>query len=146
MAEYPLRNGTSLPAAIGMLKDAGMLAPTVPAESLIESGECSAQCLLAREPDGCECRCGGTYHGTLVGTLVVAPEEPPPPDIDPEDVIALALSSMPPAALRLALLELCGWPTSRALKALGVSRSHKYRVLAERDEFMPERLKERRRA
>lgn len=118
---------------------------TVPAETLIESGECAAQCLLAREPDGCQCRCGGTYHGVLADApvVVVAPEEAPPPDIEAEDVIALALSHMPPTALRLALLELCGWPTSRALKELGVSRSHKYRVIAERDQYMPERLKRR---
>jgi hypothetical protein len=36
---------------------------------LLTSGECSPQCLLALMPDdgGCQCACGGEFHGVLTG-------------------------------------------------------------------------------
>ena len=45
------------------------------AADLLAAGECTPTCLLAREPDGCACRCGGTWHGTLSG-VPVSPNTP----------------------------------------------------------------------
>lgn len=39
---------------------------SVRAGDLVQHGECSPQCLLADSGDkGCDCRCGGKYHGLL---------------------------------------------------------------------------------
>ena len=48
--------------------------------------------------------------------------------VDKDKLVALALAKIPPTSLRLGLLELAGWSTSKALDALGVSRSHRYRA------------------
>jgi hypothetical protein len=42
----------------------------IPAAELLAAGECTPACLLAREPDGCACRCGGTWHGAVSGVPV----------------------------------------------------------------------------
>jgi hypothetical protein len=42
----------------------------IPAAELLAAGECTPACLLAREPDGCACRCGGTWHGAVSGVAV----------------------------------------------------------------------------
>jgi hypothetical protein len=33
---------------------------------LLSAGRCTPNCLLAREANGCECRCGGEFHGALI--------------------------------------------------------------------------------
>jgi hypothetical protein len=51
----------------------------IPAADLLAAGECSPQCLLARELGGvCTCRCGSEYHGLLSGQQVPAREKPQP--------------------------------------------------------------------
>lgn len=44
---------------------------SIPAQALLRAGECTAACLLAREPGGvCACRCGGEFHGALISADV----------------------------------------------------------------------------
>jgi hypothetical protein len=44
---------------------------SVPAHALLRARECTAACLLAREPGGvCACRCDGTFHGVLISAEV----------------------------------------------------------------------------
>ena len=51
--------------------------PAGTAADLLDAGECSPQCLLAREPGGaCVCRCGGEFHGALTGAEVRPVAEP----------------------------------------------------------------------
>jgi hypothetical protein len=52
--------------------------------------------------------------------------------ISSDEVIALALTEMPPTSLRLAMLEMAGTGTSEALDMLGVRREHRARVIAGR--------------
>jgi hypothetical protein len=48
----------------------------IPAAELLAAGECTPTCLLAREPNGCACRCGSTWHGALSDVRVPAvPQE-----------------------------------------------------------------------
>lgn len=49
-----------------------------------------------------------------------------------DDLAALALCSLPPMSLRLALLELAGYSTIDALDLLGVRRENRSRVIAGR--------------
>jgi hypothetical protein len=35
------------------------------ASELVNEGSCSPQCMHAREPDGCACKCAGQFHGSL---------------------------------------------------------------------------------
>lgn len=42
------------------------------AVDVLAAGECTAVCLLAREPNGCGCRCTRVWHGTLSGVRVSA--------------------------------------------------------------------------
>lgn len=49
-----------------------------------------------------------------------------------DDLTALALCSVPPMSLRLALLELAGYGTREALDMLGVRRENRSRVIAGR--------------
>jgi predicted GIY-YIG superfamily endonuclease len=65
------------------------------------------------------------------------------PQISGEDVYALAVTKMPPSALRLALLELAGMMTKEALDVLRVSRPHRYRVINERSAALPVSQKKR---
>ena len=57
---------------------------------------------------------------------------PARPSIDHDEVIALALTQMPPTSLRLAMLEMAGLSTREALDRLGVRREHRSRVIAGR--------------
>lgn len=57
------------------------------------------------------------------------------PVIEADDLAELALSGMPPASLRLALLELSGMTTSQALDKLGIRREHRARTIAGRTNF-----------
>lgn len=44
---------------------------TVPVRELLEAGQCTAPCLLARIPEAdCQCICGGVFHGALIETEV----------------------------------------------------------------------------
>lgn len=55
--------------------NAGMTIASIPAYALLRAGECTAACLLAREPGGvCACRCGGEFHGALISTAVPVPD------------------------------------------------------------------------
>lgn len=45
---------------------------SISAAELLAAGECTPTCLLAREPNGCACRCGGTWHGA-VSAVAVSP-------------------------------------------------------------------------
>jgi hypothetical protein len=59
----------------------------IPVADLLTAGKCSPPCLLAREPIGCTCRCGGEHHGALIGVQVPADKEArpvPPMQSDPE--------------------------------------------------------------
>lgn len=48
-----------------------MATTSVPAYVLLGAGECTAACLLAREPGTvCACRCGGEFHGVLISAHV----------------------------------------------------------------------------
>lgn len=49
---------------------------------------------------------------------------------DADELIWLALSSLPPTALRLGLLEMAGMSTTAALDKLGVARQNRYRVVS----------------
>lgn len=44
--------------------------PEPSALEVLQAGRCTPQCMLGREPRGCTCRCGGEYHGTLLGAEV----------------------------------------------------------------------------
>lgn len=61
-----------------------------------------------------------------------------------EDLIALALCSVPPMSLRLALLELAGISTAEALDLLGVRRENRSRVIAGRTGGASKRMQRRR--
>ena len=52
--------------------------------------------------------------------------------IEHDELIALALTQMPPTSLRLAMLEMAGLGTREALDKLGVRREHRSRVIAGR--------------
>ena len=52
--------------------------------------------------------------------------------IEHDELIALALTGMPPTSLRLAMLEMAGFGTADALDKLGVRREHRARVIAGR--------------
>lgn len=41
------------------------------AGDLLAEGRCTPACLLAREPDGCACRCAGEFHGALTDAEVI---------------------------------------------------------------------------
>lgn len=41
------------------------------ASEVLTEGWCSPQCLLGMERHGCACRCGGEYHGVLLGAEVL---------------------------------------------------------------------------
>lgn len=49
---------------------------TIPVSDLLAAADCTAQCLLAREPEGCACRCAGQFHGTLTGSVLEAATPP----------------------------------------------------------------------
>lgn len=49
-----------------------------------------------------------------------------------DDLVALALCSLPPMSLRLAMLEMAGYSTPDALDLLGVRRENRSRVIAGR--------------
>lgn len=55
--------------------------------------------------------------------------------IEPDELAALALAGLPPASLRLALLELSGMTTGDALDKLGIRREHRSRTIAGRTNF-----------
>jgi predicted GIY-YIG superfamily endonuclease len=55
-----------------------------------------------------------------------------PDEVPAADLIELAMLSMPPQSLRLALLELAGIPTPAALDMLGVGPTHRRRVISQR--------------
>jgi hypothetical protein len=44
----------------------------IDASELLDEQRCSPQCLLAREPSECECRCCGEFHGVLAFSLIPA--------------------------------------------------------------------------
>lgn len=50
----------------------------ITAGELLEQRQCSPQCLLALkdEAEGCSCRCGGKYHGSLLDAELTAPPKP----------------------------------------------------------------------
>ena len=50
-------------------------------------------------------------------------------DISGNEIVALAMTKMPPVSLRLAMLELAGMTTREALDALGVGPTHRHRVI-----------------
>lgn len=57
----------------GMFSAADLMAvefPPVTAGELVNSGECSGQCLVAAD-DSCECKCGGFWHGALAAYVVL---------------------------------------------------------------------------
>jgi len=56
------------------------------------------------------------------------------PTVSGEAVAELVLSGMHPTPMRLAILELLGMGTQDALKAMGVSRTNRYRVINKRAE------------
>ena len=60
-----------------------------------------------------------------------------------DDVIALALSDLPPMSMRLALLQLGGMSTGEALDKLGVRREHRSRVIAGRTGGAPKWVQNR---
>lgn len=61
-----------------------------------------------------------------------------------DDLIALALSGLPPQSLRLALLEIAGLGTREALDMLGVRRENRPRVISGRTGGAPKRMQDRR--
>jgi hypothetical protein len=63
---------TARSALADALNNAVAAGADILAADVLAAGECTATCLLAREPDGCACRCGGTWHGTLSGVQVTA--------------------------------------------------------------------------
>jgi hypothetical protein len=67
------------------------------------------------------------YLAALVGPCMPSRRTGRPP-IGHDDLIALALTEMPPTSLRLAMLELAGLGTNEALDKLGVRREHRARV------------------
>jgi hypothetical protein len=52
-----------------------------------------------------------------------------PRQIEPDDLIALALTSMPPVSMKLAMLEMAGLSTPAALEKLGIRRENRSRVI-----------------
>jgi hypothetical protein len=62
-----------------------------------------------------------------------------------DDLIAVALSDMPPMSMRLALLELAGLSTTEALDKLGVRRENRSRVITGRTGGASKRIQTRRR-
>jgi hypothetical protein len=52
------------------------------------------------------------------------------PPVDRDALVLLVLSDLPPASLRLGLLELAGLTTADALDRLGVGSTHRSRVIA----------------
>lgn len=52
--------------------------------------------------------------------------------IGDDELVALAMTEMPPTSLRLAMLEMAGLGTREALDMLGVRREHRSRVIAGR--------------
>lgn len=52
--------------------------------------------------------------------------------VNHEDLVALALDGMPPASMKLALLEMAGMSTREALDKLGIRRENRARVIAGR--------------
>jgi predicted GIY-YIG superfamily endonuclease len=55
-----------------------------------------------------------------------------PREVCADDLIELAMLSMPAQSLRLALLELAGIPTPAALDMLGIGPTHRGRVISQR--------------
>lgn len=63
------------------------------------------------------------------------------PRIENDDLIALALSQMPPMTMRLEMLRLAGLGTAEALDKLGVRRENRSRVIAGRTGGASKRMK-----
>ena len=61
-----------------------------------------------------------------------------------DDLVALALCSLPPMSLRLAMLEMAGYSTPEALDLLGVRRENRSRVIAGRNGAASKLMQERR--
>jgi len=100
-------------------------APTVSeCLELVDSGLCDAGCILAREDqEGCECRCGGDYHGEL--RLAIAIES-----VDrtiqrarssDADLAELAALDPTPKTIREARKRL-GWNNARTLATMRMYR------------------------
>jgi hypothetical protein len=71
------------------------------------------------------------------GRLRACPSVPTvAPAVSGEAVAELVLSGMHPTPMRLAILELLGLGTQDALKAMGVARTNRYRVISKRAEGM----------
>lgn len=64
--------------------------------------------------------------------------------VDHDDLIALALSDMPPMTMRLAMLRLAGLGTPEALDRLGVRRENRSRVIAGLTGGASKRMQDRR--
>ena len=64
--------------------------------------------------------------------------------IDRSELIALALTDMPPMTMRLEMLRLAGIGTAEALDKLGVRPDHRARVIGGRTGGAPKRARNRR--
>jgi hypothetical protein len=54
-------------------------APAATAREALQSGQCSASCLLSQETGRCHCKCQGRHHGALLRYITTPePEQPVP--------------------------------------------------------------------